>query len=41
MFKDVPSSKHFAQAVNELAERDIIGGYPDSTFKPSHSITRG
>ena len=41
MFKDVPSTKHFAEAVNELAERNIIGGYPDGTFKPSNSITRG
>lgn len=41
LFKDVPPTKHFAQAVNELAERNVIGGYPDGTFKPSHSITRG
>ena len=41
LFKDVPPTKHFAQAVNELAERNIIGGYPDGTFKPSNSITRG
>ena len=41
LFKDVPSTKHFAEAVNELAERNIIGGYPDGTFKPSNSITRG
>lgn len=41
LFEDVPSTKHFAKAVNELAARNIIGGYPDGTFKPSHSITRG
>ena len=41
LFKDVPPTKHFAQEVNELAERNIIGGYPDGTFKPSNSITRG
>ncbi|MGN7387924.1 S-layer homology domain-containing protein [Sporosarcina sp. SAFN-015] len=40
-FSDVPSSKHFAEAVNDLAERKIIGGYPDGTFKPGNSITRG
>lgn len=40
-FPDVPASKHFAEAVNELAERNIIGGYPDGTFKPGNSITRG
>ena len=40
-FSDVPSSKHYAEAVYELAERNIIGGYPDGTFKPGNSITRG
>lgn len=40
-FSDVPSTKHFAEAVNHLAERNIIGGYPDGTFKPGESITRG
>lgn len=40
-FPDVPATKHFAEAVNELAERNIIGGYPDGTFKPGNSITRG
>lgn len=40
-FPDVPASKHFAEAVNELAARNIIGGYPDGTFKPGNSITRG
>ncbi|WP_338655997.1 S-layer homology domain-containing protein [Sporosarcina psychrophila] len=40
-FSDVPSSKHFAEAVYNLAERNIIGGYPDGTFKPGNSITRG
>ncbi|WP_153732108.1 S-layer homology domain-containing protein [Sporosarcina obsidiansis] len=40
-FKDVPPTKHFAEAVYELAERNIIGGYPNGTFKPGNSITRG
>lgn len=40
-FSDVPESKHFAEAVNELAERNVIGGYPDGTFKPGDPITRG
>ncbi|MEO4052957.1 S-layer homology domain-containing protein [Solibacillus sp. CAU 1738] len=40
-FKDVPPSKHYAEAVYNLAERNIIGGYPDGTFKPGNSITRG
>jgi len=40
-FPDVPDSKHFAEAVNDLAARNIIGGYPDGTFRPNDSITRG
>jgi len=40
-FSDVPTTKHFAEAVYELAERNIIGGYPDGTFKPGNPITRG
>lgn len=41
VFPDVPPSKHFAEAVNELAARNVIGGYPDGTFRPGASITRG
>lgn len=41
VFSDVPASKHFAQAVNELAERHIISGYADGTFKPGNPVTRG
>lgn len=41
LFEDVPPTKHFAEAINDLAERNIIGGYPDGTFKPGNSITRG
>lgn len=41
VFSDVPPSKHFADAVNELSARNIIGGYPDGTFKPGNTITRG
>ncbi|MER2263461.1 MAG: S-layer homology domain-containing protein [Psychrobacillus sp.] len=40
-FSDVPPSKYFAKAVYDLTERNIIGGYPDGTFKPGNSITRG
>lgn len=40
-FPDVPASKHFAEAVYNLEGRGIIGGYPDGTFKPGESITRG
>ncbi|PID23248.1 Parasporal protein [Sporosarcina sp. P3] len=41
LFPDVPPTKHYAEAVNDLATRTIIGGYPDGTFKPGNSITRG
>jgi hypothetical protein len=40
-FTDVPSSKPYASAVYQLAERKIISGYSDSTFKPDAVITRG
>lgn len=40
-FTDVPETKHFAEAVNELAERHIITGYADGLFKPGNPITRG
>ncbi|PIC99607.1 MULTISPECIES: S-layer homology domain-containing protein [unclassified Sporosarcina] len=40
-FPDVAPSHHFAEAVNDFAARNIIGGYPDGTFKPGNPITRG
>lgn len=40
-FTDVPPTKHFAEAVKDLAERNVVGGYRDGTFKPGNSITRG
>ncbi|MEK4231369.1 S-layer homology domain-containing protein [Solibacillus sp. FSL H8-0538] len=39
-FSDV-STQYFAEAVYDLAERNIIGGYADGTFKPGNTITRG
>lgn len=39
-FSDV-STQYFAEAVHDLAERNIIGGYEDGTFKPGNTITRG
>lgn len=41
LFSDVPPTKPYASAVNDLGARNIIGGYPDGTFKPGSSITRG
>ncbi|PIC78625.1 Parasporal protein [Sporosarcina sp. P18a] len=40
-FKDVSPKQPYAKAVNDLAARDIIGGYPDGAFKPGNPITRG
>ena len=40
-FSDVSATAYYAEAVNELADRKIIGGYPDGTFKPGNPITRG
>jgi hypothetical protein len=40
-FTDVPKDKPYASAVYQLAERNIISGYKDDTFKPGASITRG
>lgn len=39
-FKDVPE-KHWAyKAIEELAEKGIINGYEDGTFRPEEPITR-
>jgi hypothetical protein len=40
-FTDVPSHKPYASSVYQLAERNIISGYSDGTFKPDAFITRG
>jgi hypothetical protein len=40
-FTDVPPSNAFYQYVECLACQQIIGGYPDNTFRPSNNITRG
>lgn len=39
-FPDVNGSTEEGQAILNLAERGIISGYPDGTFKPSNAITR-
>lgn len=39
-FKDVPDDAWFANAVNELYECGLIGGYEDGTFKPNNPLTR-
>ncbi|WP_301107714.1 S-layer homology domain-containing protein [Sporosarcina sp.] len=40
-FTDVPQSKPYYDAVNSLASRGYISGFPDGTFKPGANVTRG
>ncbi|MDQ3703952.1 MAG: S-layer homology domain-containing protein [Chloroflexota bacterium] len=40
-FSDVPPGSTFHPFVRCLACRDILGGYPDGTFRPQNLITRG
>lgn len=40
-FKDVKSTNIHAPAIYELAERGIVKGYPDGTFKWAKPLTRG
>lgn len=39
-FFDVAENSWYEQAVENLAERDVIQGYPDGTFKPGNSVNR-
>lgn len=40
VFSDVKSGKWFSNAVVWAADKGIVSGYPDGTFKPSTDITR-
>jgi hypothetical protein len=40
-FSDVPESHPFAEAIAWATEADITAGYPDGTFRPGNSVTRG
>jgi hypothetical protein len=39
-FGDVPSDHWAYDAVNELARRGVLNGFPDSTFQPNKPLTR-
>src|SRR5436305_15352563 len=39
-FADVPTDHWAYDAVNELAQRGIVNGYPDSTFGGKRALTR-
>ncbi len=39
-FKDITPTYPYYKAINSLADRGIIAGYPDSTFKPQQTVSR-
>ncbi len=39
-FVDVPEDHMYHQAISYLARKEIIGGYPDGTFKPDETVNR-
>ncbi len=39
-FSDVSSSYWAAGFISELAQRDVIAGFPDGTFRPNDPVTR-
>ncbi|MFP3919936.1 S-layer homology domain-containing protein [Lysinibacillus telephonicus] len=40
-FKDVSTSSSYYASINQLVELGAISGYPDGTFRPDESLTRG
>ena len=40
-FEDVPPGSTFYTYTERMAERGIISGYPDNTFRPNNEVTRG
>jgi hypothetical protein len=40
-FSDVAAGSTFYLYIERMASRGIIGGYPDGTFRPNNSATRG
>lgn len=39
-FSDVPPNYFFVDAINDLAEKEIITGFEDGTFRPNDTLTR-
>lgn len=39
-FSDVPPAHPFHEAITEVADAGIAGGYPDGTYKPNANVTR-
>lgn len=40
-FKDLNQAADHKDAILKLVEKGIVKGYPDNTFKPNNSVTRG
>lgn len=40
-FSDVDTNAWYHDAVIEMSDRDIISGYPDNSFRPGESVSRG
>jgi hypothetical protein len=40
-FSDVSPEQPFYLYVERMAQRGLISGYPDGTFRPGHEVTRG
>lgn len=40
-YKDVSANSWYSEHVSKLADRGVISGYPDMTFKPERVLTRG
>jgi hypothetical protein len=39
-FRDVPVGSDFARAITYARNEDIVGGYPDGTFRPGAAVNR-
>lgn len=40
LFADLSTSAYYYNAVLDLSDRGVIGGYPDGSFKPNQTVTR-
>ena len=39
-FNDVPTESRFAEAITNVQEAGIAGGFPDGTFRPTNALNR-
>jgi 5'-nucleotidase/2',3'-cyclic-nucleotide 2'-phosphodiesterase/3'-nucleotidase/5'-nucleotidase len=40
-FRDVPNTQPIWLYIERMAQRHLISGYPDGTFRPTANLTRG